>query len=179
MRRFLELTLIEILTNGITRQQKLQDIHEKKPSICILLPSTFIVPKLCQSVQDILDRVLKCFETSNYELEILTKSIEIRYLLLNVTTRRETNNNITGVVSVTQGVIDVIQHDRAVDAMANELRLLIDSANAPIFGIDVSGTVTEWNDKTAEITGYSREEAMDKPLISTLIVVNLCHSVQK
>ena len=45
--------------------------------------------------------------------------------------------------------------------------------------MNVSGTVTEWNDKTAEITGNSREEAMGKPLISTFIVVNLCHSVQK
>ena len=30
------------------------------------------------------------------------------------------------------------QHDRAVAAMANELRQLVDTANAPIFGIDVN-----------------------------------------
>lgn len=32
--------------------------------------------------------------------------------------------------------------------MANELRQLVDKANAPIFGIDVEGLVNEWNDKT-------------------------------
>ena len=48
--------------------------------------------------------------------------------------------------------------------MANELRQLVDTANAPIFGIDVRGNVNEWNDKTAEITGFSKEEAFDKPL---------------
>jgi PAS domain-containing protein len=37
--------------------------------------------------------------------------------------------------------------------MANELRQLVDTANAPIFGIDVNGCVNEWNEKTAEITG--------------------------
>jgi PAS domain S-box-containing protein len=49
--------------------------------------------------------------------------------------------------------------------MAHELRKLVDSANAPIFGIDKDGLVNEWNFKTAEITGFSREEAFDKPLL--------------
>ncbi len=33
--------------------------------------------------------------------------------------------------------------------------------------------------KTAEITGYSREEAFDKPLVSTFIVQKLRSSVQE
>ncbi len=43
-------------------------------------------------------------------------------------------------------------------------RQLVDTANAPIFGIDRDGNVNEWNLKTAEITGYSREDAFNKPL---------------
>ena len=61
--------------------------------------------------------------------------------------------------------------------MANELRQLIDTANAPIFGIDFHGNVNEWNDKTAEITGYSKKEAMGVPLVNTFIVKNLRESV--
>ena len=63
--------------------------------------------------------------------------------------------------------------------MARELRQLVDTANAPIFGIDVKGNVNEWNDKTAEITGFSREEAFNQPLVSTFIVPKLRHSVQE
>ncbi len=63
--------------------------------------------------------------------------------------------------------------------MANELRQLIDTANAPIFGIDVKGTVNEWNLRTAEITGYSREEAIGQPLVSKFIVKQLRQSVQR
>ena len=44
---------------------------------------------------------------------------------------------------------------RAVAAMANELRQLVDTANAPIFGIDVDGNVNEWNNKTVEIINPS------------------------
>jgi PAS domain S-box-containing protein len=63
--------------------------------------------------------------------------------------------------------------------MASELRLLIETANAPIFGIDENGLVNEWNQKTAEITGYSKEEAMKKPLVSTFIVPKLQNSVHE
>ena len=62
---------------------------------------------------------------------------------------------------VAQDVTEAAKHDRAVAAMANELRQLIDTANAPIFGIDIHGLVNEWNDKTAEIK--TREHShMDK-----------------
>jgi PAS domain S-box-containing protein len=62
--------------------------------------------------------------------------------------------------------------------MAHELRKLVDSANAPIFGIDKDGKVNEWNFKTAEITGYSREEAFDKPLLA-FIAPRFKESVQE
>jgi len=143
------------------------------------LIKTFIVPKLQQSVQEVLDNALQGNETSNYELEFETKSGETRYLLVNATTRRDAENKIVGVVGVAQDVTETAKHDRAVAAMANELRQLVDTANAPIFGIDVDGNVNEWNDKTAEITGFSKEEALGKPLVSTFIVPKLQQSVQE
>jgi PAS domain S-box-containing protein len=71
---------------------------------------------------------------------------------------------------VAQDVTETKKNDRAVIAMASELRQLVDTANAPIFGIDVHGRVNEWNEKTAEITEFSKEEAWNKPLVGTFIV---------
>ena len=154
---------------GFSREEALN-----KPMV-----SSFIVPKLRKSVKDILDKALKGDETSNYELEFRTKTNEIRYLLVNATTRRDAmNNSVIGVVGVAQDVTETTQHDRAVAGMARELRQLIEKANAPIFGIDDRGNVNEWNDKTAEITGYTKEEALNKPLVSTFIVPKLRISVQ-
>jgi len=98
---------------------------------------------------------------------------------VNATTRRDAENNIVGVVGVAQDVTEAVQRDRAVAGMANELRQLIDTANAPIFGIDCDGNVNEWNNKTAEITGYTKEEAFDEPLVSKFIVPSLRKSVQE
>ena len=58
-------------------------------------------------------------------------------------------------------MIEISKRDKAFAAMSNELRQLIDSVNAPIFGINVHGNMNEWSDKTAEITGFRRM----KPLI--------------
>ena len=103
------------------------------------LVSTFIMPKLRRSIQEVMDSALRGDETSNYELEFCTKSDEIRYLLVNATTRRDEDSNIVGVVGVAQDVTESKRHDRAVAAMANELRQLVDTANAPIFGIGEFG----------------------------------------
>ena len=39
--------------------------------------------------------------------------------------------------------------------------------------------MNEWNDKTAEITGYSRDEAKGEPLVSRFIVKKLRNSAQR
>ena len=60
-----------------------------------------------------------------------------------------------------------------------ELRKLVDSANTPIFGIDTDGNVNEWNYKTAEITGFTREEAFQQPFVETFIAPKLRDSVKE
>ena len=131
------------------------------------------------SVQDVLDNALEGRGTSNYELEFRTKSNEIRHLLVNATTRRDAENNVVGVVGVAQDVTEAVQRDRAVAGMALELRQLIDTANAPIFGIDIDGNVNEWNRRTSEITGYTKEEAFDEPLVETFIAPSMREKVQE
>jgi signal transduction histidine kinase/CheY-like chemotaxis protein len=56
------------------------------------------VPSFQESVQQVLDDALHGKETSNYELTFETKSKEIRYLLVNATTRRDAEGNVVGVV---------------------------------------------------------------------------------
>ena len=51
--------------------------------------------------------------------------------------------------------------------------------NAPIVGIDVKENVNEWNNKTREITGYSREEAFHEPLVSKILVPRLGESIEE
>ena len=63
-------------------------------------------------------------------------------------------------------------------SVADDLERLIDTANAPIFGIDREGRVNEWNRKTAQIMGYSKEEAMGNNLVERYITPEFQQSVR-
>jgi len=119
---------IDVEGNVNEWNQKTADItgYSKEEAINKPLVSTFIVPKLQKSVQDVLMNALKGEEKSNYELEFKTKNNEVRFLLVNATTRRGPKNNITGVVGVAQDVTESTKNDRAVAAMADELRSFVD-----------------------------------------------------
>lgn len=43
----------------------------------------------------------------------------------------------------------------------------------------VHGNINEWNDKAAEITGYTWEEAVGRPLVKTFIASNFRKSVEE
>jgi PAS domain S-box-containing protein len=143
------------------------------------LVETFIDPSLRQSVEAVLDMALQGNGTSNYELEFQTKSGESRYMLVNITPRRDGNDDIVGAVGFAHDVTEAAQHDRAVAAMARELRQLLDTVNTPIFGVNSAGHVNEWNDQTAEITGFSKDEAFNQPLVEKFILPALRPAVQE
>jgi PAS domain S-box-containing protein len=50
-----------------------------------------------------------------------------------------------------------------------DLRLLIDTANAPIFGIDMEGGVNEWNRKATELVGYESDEVTGRSFVEKLV----------
>mmetsp|Transcript_22169 Transcript_22169/g.24686 ORF Transcript_22169/g.24686 Transcript_22169/m.24686 type:complete len:1079 (-) Transcript_22169:104-3340(-) len=144
--------------------------YEKKDAFGTSLVDMYINPNIRNSIRDRLDEAIndgKC--KSNYEIDFRTKYNQIRHLLVNITPQRDMNNNIIGVVMIAQDVTEAVKRDRAMAGMALELRQLIDTANAPIFGIDTLGNVNEWNRRTSEITEYAKEEATGMPLVQSFI----------
>ncbi|MCH7865845.1 MAG: PAS domain S-box protein [Proteobacteria bacterium] len=53
--------------------------------------------------------------------------------------------------------------------MAADLAQLIDTANAPIFGIDVEGKINEWNQTAERITGFTKDDVMGHDLVAEFI----------
>ena len=86
--------------------------------------------------------------------------------MLNATSRRDARGNIVGVVGVGQDISDRKKAEEETMLVAQDLRTLIDTANAPIFGIDSNGLVNEWNNKAAEITLYQQDAVMGEDLVS-------------
>ena len=91
------------------------------------------------------------------------------HILLNANPRKDDKGEVYGVVGVGQDITERKQAEEELQSIAADLKRLIDTANAPIFGIDKNGLIKEWNQKAAEITGYSHEAAMGKSLVETYI----------
>ena len=66
-----------------------------------------------------------------------------------------------------------------VENIGKELTQLIDTANAPIFGVDTNGNVNEWNQKVEQITGFTKDEVMGHNLVQTRITEEFKQSVQE
>ena len=60
-----------------------------------------------------------------------------------------------------------------------ELAQLIDTANAPIFGVDLHGKVNEWNRTVAKLTGYEKGQVMGQDLVENFVAKGDKKSVKR
>ncbi|XAR59299.1 hypothetical protein NMG60_11015076 [Bertholletia excelsa] len=63
-----------------------------------------------------------------------------------------------------------IQGLNEISSVACEMVRLIETASAPIFGVDSAGFINGWNAKIAELTGLQANEAMGKSLLNEVIL---------
>merc|ERR1711871_1831952 len=129
----------------------------------------FITPDFRKAVKQVLDRALMGEEAANFEFPLITKHGKRVDVLLNATSRRDARGDVMGVVGIGQDITGRKTTEASLKLVANGLTNLIDTANAPIFGIDQLGRVNEWNQKSAEITEYSKDEVMGRNLVQEFI----------
>ena len=135
------------------------------------LVKEFITEEFKTAVQTVLDQALHGEETANFEFPLMTKGGIRLDVLLNATTRRDEQGNIIGVVGIGQDITGRLAQER-------EYTRLIDTANAPIFGVDTQGRVNVWNKCAMRLIGYSTEEVMGHSLVQEFITNDYQASVQ-
>ena len=135
------------------------------------LVQDFITDDFKTPVQTILDQALAGDETDNFEFPLITKSGYRMEVLLNATSRRDEQGNVIGVVGIGQDITDRLAQER-------EYSKLIDTANAPIFGVDTLGAVNVWNKNAQKLVGYAPGEVMGKILVKEFITDEFKTAVQ-
>jgi PAS domain S-box-containing protein len=143
------------------------------------LVETYITEDYRKAVKQVLDNALKGTETANYEFPLFTKDGRRVMVLLNSSTRRNADGKIIGVLGVGQDISELDAYRTRTEAIAKELRQFIETANAPIFGIDADGKVNEWNQTSEKITGFKKDEVLGKDLVETYITEDYCKSVKQ
>jgi PAS domain-containing protein len=125
----------------------------------------FIEEELQAGVGEVLKKALTGEETANYELPLVTKKGERLYLLVNATSRRDAAGDVVGVIGIAQDITKEKRREVEISRLLDDAQRLIDTANAPIFGVDQNMNVTEWNRKAAEISSYTSDEVMGKQFL--------------
>ncbi|KAL3667048.1 hypothetical protein V7S43_007991 [Phytophthora oleae] len=126
------------------------------------LVETFISPEYRPIVADVFSKALNGIQTANFEFPLITRPGTRIEILLNATPRNDMHGNIVGVVGIGQDITDRI-------AQEHEYFRLIDTANAPIFGVDTFGCINEWNQKIEEITGFHKSTVLGLSLVDAFI----------
>ena len=85
---------------------------------------------------------------------------------------------LKSLMSISKSLESLIFNVGDFENLSKELTQLIDTANAPIFGVDTDGNVNEWNQKVELITGFSKSEVMGYNLVQTRITDEYKESVQ-
>jgi len=143
------------------------------------LVQVYITEEYRSSVKEVLINALNGQEAANFEFPLFTKDEKRVEVLLNATTRRDAAGRAVGVIGVGQDITERKQIEVEMTRVAKELQNFIDTANAPIFGIDAQGRVNEWNNKAAAITGFSRHEVMGQDLVEVYITEEYRVSVKE
>ena len=135
------------------------------------LVNEFITEDYKERVQEVFRNALNGVETANFEFPLVTKTGTRVEVLLNATTRRDESNHVIGVVGIGQDITARI-------AKEQEYSRLIDTANAPIFGIDLNGLVNVWNRNASNLTGFTSEEVMGRNVVNEFITEDYKERVQ-
>ncbi|CAK0900950.1 unnamed protein product [Prorocentrum cordatum] len=150
--------------------RKAADLTRYSKEEAIGRPATdFVAADCIQELQSVLSKAYRGTETADFELVLMTKDSQRIDILLNATPRRDSRGNVTGVVGVGQDITHLRRVVTESKTVADDLSRLIETANAPIFGVDVNGLVTEWNRKAAQLTLFSKEEAVGRNLVNDFI----------
>lgn len=160
--------------NGIVQMwnSKAIDIsgYEKNEAIGQNLVDTFIIDKFKDSVREVLSEACQGRDTVNFEFTMQSKlTNDFFNMLLNVGARRDQTGVIIGVIAIGHSA-EQINLTRINDTSgAEELANMIERGNAPIIGVNTAGTVTIWNQKSAWLSGFTKEEVIGKNLVSNFI----------
>jgi len=99
-------------------------------------------------------------EVPPYELEFITKNQEKRIGLVRGASIKDEWGNITQSLVM---ISDVTNHRQAGEAIKN-IAAIVESTDDAIIGKTLDGIITSWNPAAERIYGYSKQEAMGRPI---------------
>jgi two-component system cell cycle sensor histidine kinase/response regulator CckA len=126
---------------------------------------TLIPPELHDSERDVLRRIALAQSVELKEVERIRKDGQRVYVSVSVSPIKDQDGRVVGAASIKRDVTAERQTQAALDAAAarsRELAQALDATQAVI--CDLDGRVTYWSSGSAQLLGWSAQEARDRVL---------------
>ncbi|MCH8888694.1 MAG: PAS domain S-box protein, partial [SAR324 cluster bacterium] len=141
--------------------------HEVEPDEKIF--ADIIHPEDKKFVLSSINRTFEHGEVLESDFRVVTPDGLIRHVNAKIERIMDPTGKPTKLVSTLQDITERKLAELRTETVLDDLARLIDTANAPIFGIDAQGKINEWNQSAAKITGFSKEETMGHDLVAEFI----------
>lgn len=87
-------------------------------------------------------------------------------IMVSPTLQRSAFGEVARIVFIGQDVTQAKLREREAKRMAQDLARFLDSANAPIFGVDLDYRINEWNSWLAKMSGKTKAEVLGREVVS-------------
>ncbi len=109
----------------------------------------------------------------------ITKDGETLPVLLSLSLLTDEADKPVGVATISKSLVEQKEAEHLLSQTIREWHQFIDTANAPIFGVDTKGRINEWNQMAARITGYEKDEVAGRGLVEHYITDEYKASVKE
>ncbi|XP_022999618.1 phytochrome A [Cucurbita maxima] len=140
---------------------------------------TLVEDSSVEVVRKMLFLALQGQEEQNVQFEIKTHGSHIEVgsisLVVNACASRDLRENVVGVCFVAQDITGQKMVMDKFTRLEGDYKAIVQNPNPlipPIFGSDEFGWCSEWNPAMAKLTGWSREEVIDKMLLGEVFGVH-------
>jgi PAS domain S-box-containing protein len=107
-------------------------------------------------------------ETIQYETQLREDSNPVWFRVA-ITRVNNPDGSLRGYCISSREISQQKEYENNLTTIAKELSGLIDNSNVPIFGLDQTGYVNEWNHVTSQVTQYSKQEVIGHHWVTDLI----------
>src|SRR5207253_11028355 len=102
---------------------------------------------------------------TNYELVLKSKTGKRTVVSFNAGTFRDTAGRVAGVLAAARDITAQKRLEGQLRDQQNYNRSLIESSVDALMTVDPNGVITDINDQTAKLAGYSRKQLVGSPFV--------------
>jgi PAS domain S-box-containing protein len=126
-------------------------------------------PDRAAEAGNVLDRVRRGGRIEAFDTERVRKDGSVVEVSVTMSAVRNPAGEVVGGATIARDITERRRADEALRASEDRTRRIIDTARDAFVGMDRAGLITDWN-RAAEVAfGWSRDEAVGRPLAETVI----------